>query len=370
MSEEIKVVTRNQNNYSIYIGADLDHTLLSFSRQYVSDKAFVVIDERVHELHFDRIRQSFATLFKQIEVFKVPRGEQSKNARTYLELCDFILNSGADRSTPLFAIGGGVTGDLAGFAAATVLRGLPLIHMPTTLLAMVDSSIGGKTGVNHDQGKNLLGSFYQPDAVFADLRFLETLEPGEWVNGISEVLKYGMIEDPDILMAVEELTAESDADKADSFGSPLLWQPVIRRSAQIKTDIVGRDVHEAGERAYLNFGHTYGHVLERIGGYKQYSHGEAVYAGMVAAVHASNACGAGINPEELLKFSRLYSIDLKSIQESAEELTQLMQKDKKVKNNQVRLILLSETGKPYLKSVEETAFVEASWNYMLKQFTK
>ncbi|MDZ7692897.1 MAG: hypothetical protein U5K69_17530 [Balneolaceae bacterium] len=195
MSHTINVPISYQQTYTINIGSNTIWNKLAefIESNYSSQRAFFVIDENVHRLHQDRIFEKFSQYFEHLETFVVPAGEKSKSTEQWQEVIDFILRHQVERSSPLFAIGGGVTGDLGGFAASTALRGLPLIHLPTSLLAVVDSSIGGKTGVNHKTGKNLVGAFYQPDAVFADLQFLETLDISEWINGLSEILKYGAI---------------------------------------------------------------------------------------------------------------------------------------------------------------------------------
>lgn len=366
MSNTIKVKTSTASDYDLYFGNDLSNDLAQFVSKYTSDKAFALVDAFVLEHH----RASFEPLLKEqfsdLNVFEIPRGERAKSMNIYQKVLDFLLVNGVGRGTPVFAIGGGVTGDLAGFAAATVLRGVPLVHIPTTVLAMVDSSIGGKTGVNHKTGKNLIGSFYQPEAVFADVLYLETLPKNEWVNGMSEILKYGMIHSPDIIDTLKDLT--SNGSYIDMEGEK--WLPLIRQSAQIKVDIVSEDVLESGKRAFLNFGHTYGHVIEYLGEYQTYSHGQAVYAGMIAATYASNKLGSNIDLSNLLSFRSLYDFKLHDIAKNNKpgELVDLMKYDKKVKDGILRLILLKDLGKPYLYNVAETDFVENSWQQTFKIF--
>ncbi len=362
MSEPISVQISTRKNYELQFGYDLSEELGSFIKKYGPAKAFLLVDAFVlkhHRLHFEKVLQKH---FDELHIFEIPRGEQAKNIEIYREAVDFVLEKGVERGTPLFAIGGGVTGDLSGFVAATVLRGIPLIHIPTTLLALVDSSIGGKTGINHRVGKNLIGSFYQPEAVFGDVKYLETLPDEEWVNGLSEVLKYGMIHSPEILEQVNTLIKE------DTFHDGKVWLPLIKKSAQIKTDIVAEDVLEAGKRAILNFGHTFAHVIEKKGNYSAYSHGEAVYAGMIAAIHASNALGATIKLSNLLKFKPLYKLSLRSITSSPAQLVEGMKSDKKVKDEHIQLVLLKEPGIPYVYRVSDTEFVEHAWQHTLNLF--
>lgn len=362
MSDSISVQTSTEKNYQLYFGHDLSDQLESYIYSYSSKKAFILVDAFVLEHHRSHFESALSKKFDELHIFEIPRGEQAKSFSIYQKALNFVLGKGVERETPLFAIGGGVTGDLAGFVAATVLRGIPLIHIPTTLLAMVDSSIGGKTGINHEVGKNLVGSFYQPEAVFADVKYLETLPHKEWVNGLSEVLKYGMIHSPEILEQVNSLLEN------DEFNDGKAWLPLIQKSAQIKTDIVAEDVLEAGKRAYLNFGHTFAHVIEKEGNYSKYSHGEAVYAGMIAAVYASNELGAEIDPSNLLQFKSLYELSLNEITSSPDELVEFMKTDKKVKEGQIQLILLQEPSFPYVHKITETELINRTWQHTLKIF--
>ncbi len=364
MSEVISVSTISEDTYNIKIGKNLIKEVSGFiSSSFSAKKLFVIIDEKVYTHHSEYIDKGLSTDFERVIKYVVPSGESNKSLDQFSSIVHFLLQSGVERNTALLAIGGGVVGDLAGYVAASLLRGIPLIHMPTTLLAMVDSSIGGKTGVNHSVGKNLIGAFYQPKAVFADIRFLKTLPQEEWVNGMSEIIKYGMIEAPDIFAQLSTLTNEG------KMASPKNWMPIIAQSAQIKADIVSRDVKESGIRAALNFGHTFAHVIENVGGYGKYSHGEAVFAGMFGAVEASNALGANISLSNLKQFKALYSFDLNDLSSTPKELTRLMLKDKKVKDATIRLILLEGLGKPYTKSFSETLLVEDSWNALIAAFT-
>ena len=364
MAESISVTTSFNASYEIVIGEDLNEPLSAFLRSFESDTIFAIIDENVFGHHYPLMEEILKPIFGSIHYFKVPSGESSKSFSIYQELMNFILGHSPERGTPILAVGGGVTGDIAGFAAATALRGMPLIHMPTTLLAMVDSSIGGKTGINHSEGKNLIGNFYQPKAVFADVRFLKSLPRKEWVNGLSEILKYGMIDSPEIIEKVKENLGESE------FNEPETWLPVISKSARIKADIIQEDTLETGKRKFLNFGHTFAHVIEAEGKYKQYSHGEAVFAGMNAAVFASNELGGETDKDLLYQFRHLYDFNLSGINANASALAEKMMKDKKVHKNQLQLILLKETGKPYVHAMDNLSLAEQAWDFVLKEFKK
>ncbi|WP_020401953.1 3-dehydroquinate synthase [Gracilimonas tropica] len=363
MSDTIFVETSTQDNYKIHFGDDLSEELGRFINTYSSDTAFVLADAFVLEHHRDHFEPVLKQQFSNLHVFEIPQGEQAKSMKIYQAALDHVLKNGVERQTPLFAIGGGVTGDLAGFVAATALRGIPLIHIPTTLLSMVDSSIGGKTGINHTTGKNLIGSFYQPEAVFADVHYLQTLPKKEWVNGLSEVLKYGYIHSPEILQEAKQLI-----DK-NVFTDGAAWLSLIKKSARIKVEVVSEDVLESGKRAILNFGHTFGHVLEREGNYEMFSHGEAVFAGMVAALHASNYLGVNIELSNLMQFKSLYEFNLKGIEKSPRELVEMMKFDKKVKDGQLRLILLKKEGIPYIYNVADEDFIEKAWQHTLNIFS-
>lgn len=345
----------------MHIGEGLQQTFSDFCKEHFSrDAVFVLIDENVNRLHRDRVER-YVQYFDNSHFIEIPEGESSKSVDQWRKIANEILTTGLERSTPILAIGGGVTGDLSGFVAASVLRGVPLIHMPTTLLAMVDSSIGGKTGVNHSTGKNLIGSFYQPAAVFADVNFLQTLEQSEWITGMAEVLKYGAIRNPELFEELEQLVDEPKNHEKR-------WIEVIEESARIKIDIVQEDALEAGKRAYLNFGHTFGHALEKVSGYGKISHGEAVFVGMIAAAHFSEQLGHPVSDTPFLPFLSLYQQQMSSLPTDIDRLIEVMKSDKKVKNNTIRLVLLNDWGSPYLYSCEELSQLRSSWQYTLEKF--
>ncbi|MFH5832830.1 3-dehydroquinate synthase [Halalkalibaculum sp. DA384] len=364
MSHTIDVPISYQQDYRIHIGNNLWDQITEFcAGRYSPRRAFAVVDEKVYRLHADRISAGLNSYFDQVGTYVVPEGEKSKSSTQWQQVVDFVLEQGAERGTPLFAVGGGVTGDLAGFAASSALRGLPLVHLPTSLLAMVDSSIGGKTGINHKVGKNLVGAFYQPDAVFADTRFLETLEKQEWINGLSEILKYGAIHSPEIFETASELVSGAGFQPTEK------WTNLIAQSASIKVEIVEEDTLEAGVRAFLNFGHTFAHAIEKEAGYGKISHGQAVFAGMIAAVYASTQLGAHINSTRFETFKPLYPIKLYELVPQMDKLIRAMKTDKKVKDGNIRLILLDEWGSPYIYPCEDTGLIEAAWSFAYKQFS-
>lgn len=361
MSQSIEVKVEYQKKYSVHVGMDLWDSFRGFcSQRYSSGKAYIIIDARVNRLHGQKVLAECAEYFDECIPIEVPEGEPSKSMNGWAELVDMVLEQGAERTTPVVAVGGGVTGDLAGFTAASVLRGIPLIHIPTSLLAMVDSSIGGKTGINHRTGKNLIGAFYQPDAVFADIRFLETLDDREWVNGLSEVLKYAAIRDPEIFARVEQLIGQGFVPSTE-------WGDLVADSARIKADIVQEDTLEAGKRAFLNFGHTFAHALEKSAGYGVISHGEAVFIGMLAACYVSRHNGAAIDCARFTPFIPLYNIDLEHSSVDTEKLIDLMARDKKVQDNIIRLVLLETWGSPVLVKCNDMKLLKDAWKFALDQ---
>lgn len=355
MSRITKVPVSVSQSYDVYVGSNLWEAFRKFcSERYSSHKLVVLIDEEVLRLHGESIYQECEAYFKVVLTIPIPQGEQSKSIAMWNKILDKLLEEGIERTTPLLAVGGGVTGDLSGYVAASVLRGIPLIHMPTTLLAMVDSSIGGKTGVNHQVGKNLIGAFYHPDAVFADTNFLKTLPAEEWINALAEILKYAAISQPSIF-------DDATACVASGFSPSDSWTELIGRCASIKIDVVSKDAMESGVRAYLNFGHTFGHALEKIAGYGTISHGEAVFIGMLAAKKASRLLGAKLKDEPMEPFISLYPVSHEITSLDIDELVEAMSRDKKVENGRIRLILLKEWGSPYIEKCEDKQLLREAW---------
>jgi 3-dehydroquinate synthase len=248
-------------------------------------RRFVVSSPPVWKLHGERFAQAMPTA----ELILVPDGERSKQLRTVSRVYDALIRASADRASTLITLGGGVIGDLAGYAASTYLRGIPLVQVPTTLLAQVDASIGGKVGVNHELGKNLIGSFYQPHAVVVDPSVLSTLPRREFRAGLYEVVKYGMTSSASLF---ERVRRDRDAIFAQDPGA---LTAIIAESCRIKADVVSADERESGLRRILNFGHTAGHALESATNYRRYRHGEAVGYGMLVA--AQLAAARGVLPQ-------------------------------------------------------------------------
>jgi 3-dehydroquinate synthase len=270
----------------------------------------------------------------------LPDGEQYKNAETLGLIYDALLSHRCERNTPLIALGGGVIGDMTGYAAATYLRGVPFIQIPTTLLAQVDSSVGGKTGINHPLGKNMIGAFYQPQVVLADITTLNTLKDQELRAGIAEVIKYGLIRDLSFFEWLEQNVEKLLTRDADAL------QYAITRSCQNKAEVVAADERENGERALLNLGHTFGHAIETGMGYGTWLHGEAVAAGTIMAADLS--CRLGwLNKEDTDRIRSLFEragLPVVAPALGVEKYLQLMGLDKKVVGGKIRFVLLKSIG--------------------------
>jgi len=291
----------------------------------------------------------------------VPAGEQSKQLDTVRDLYSHALREGLDRSSVLVSLGGGVVGDLGGYVAATLLRGIGFVQIPTSLLAMVDSSVGGKTGVNLPEGKNLVGSFYQPREVLADLATLITLPEAEYRSGLAEVVKYGVIWDAVLFGLIEENTARLlDRD-------PTILEKIVARCCEIKAEVVALDERESGVRAILNFGHTFGHALEQVVGYGDWLHGEAVSVGMVYAAELSVAC-KGFAPADRDRVRALLNRLGLPVMTSTrnpglrwDAVREAMRRDKKTVRARTRFVLAEQVGSVVFGcEVEEDALAGAA----------
>lgn len=350
-------VKSSSGTYSVTVGNSiLKNSISSIKQNYDFDTCFVFIDENVWNHHKKWINESFRSAGLNPDYRLIPAGEKSKSVSQWNELLDHLLTSGVRRNTPMFAIGGGVTGDLAGFVASSVLRGIPLIHIPTTLLAMVDSSIGGKTGINHETGKNLIGAFYQPIGIVADLQFLTTLPRREWMNGLSEILKYGAIRD-ETIFDQSTLFLESD----DPVKHTEQLKDLIVNCARIKADVVADDEFEAGTRAHLNFGHTFAHAMEKVADFSLLNHGEAVYLGMLAAITLSNRKGASIDSHPIRRFRQLYTFHVDPDLLPVDQLLAAMKNDKKVIDDAYRFVLLNKWQQPEVTSVNDEELIKEAW---------
>jgi len=325
-----------------------DHTLSS--RQVL-----VVTDEHVAAHYLRPLTHHLEKSGRRVKAIVVPPGEQTKASDPLQDVYDAALTSGVDRSTPVLALGGGVVGDLAGFAAATLLRGLPLVHLPTSLIAQVDSSIGGKTGINHAVGKNLIGAFYQPVFVNADPTTLNSLPLREWQSGLAEVVKHALIAAPAFFEELQTYHADVLSREPHRVTS------VVQRAATIKAGIVASDVHEQGQRALLNFGHTFGHALESVCGYGVLTHGEAVFLGMRVALRVSHHLTPHPSLLRALETVQAFPVGAAAQTVTRADLMAAMQHDKKVKDGQVRFVLLREIGKAYITADVPPHVIYEAW---------
>ncbi len=278
-------IALGDRSYEIHIGAGLLARPDTFAGLPQARAAMIVTNDTVAPLYETQLRTALTAHYKQVHTVVLPDGEAHKDWATLNRIFDALLAQGCDRKTVLFALGGGVVGDMTGFAAASYMRGVPFVQVPTTLLAQVDSSVGGKTAINHPLGKNMIGAFYQPVRVVCDLDTLKTLPARELSAGLAEVIKYGPIADMDFLAWIE---AHIEALMARE---PQALAHAVQRSCEIKASVVGQDERESGLRAILNFGHTFGHAIEAGLGFGTWLHGEAVGCGMVMAAELSQRLG-------------------------------------------------------------------------------
>ena len=311
---------------------------------YISgQQVLIVTNETVAPLYLQQLQEQLAKSFK-VAVCSLPDGEQYKNQASINQIYDALMAQHFNRDVTLIALGGGVVGDMAGFAAASFMRGVNFIQIPTTLLSQVDSSVGGKTGINHSQGKNMIGAFWQPQMVLADMSTLQTLPARELSAGLAEVIKYALIMDIEFLEWLEvNLPAMMALDLA-------ILGEAVKRCCEYKADLVAQDEREAGVRALLNFGHTFGHVIETHEGYGNWLHGEAVAVGMVQAAELSQKMG-WLSLDDVARIKRVLTLANLPVNPPAiatETALDLMGHDKKVKGGQIRLILLESLGEAIL----------------------
>ena len=278
-------IALGERSYPILIGAGLLSQPSAWQGLPKASTALIVTNDAVGPLYASALQQALKPHYAQIHQVTLPDGETHKTWQTLNQVFDVLLSQGCDRKTVLFALGGGVVGDMTGFAAACYMRGVPFVQVPTTLLAQVDSSVGGKTAVNHPLGKNMIGAFYQPARVVCDLSSLQTLPAREMSAGLAEIIKYGPIAD---MVFLDWIEAHIDALMARD---PQALAHAVQRSCEIKAWVVGQDERESGLRAILNFGHTFGHAIEAGLGFGEWLHGEAVGCGMVMAAHLSHRLG-------------------------------------------------------------------------------
>ncbi len=341
-------VDLGERSYPIVIGKGLLTGGYDLAGSVTGPDCLIVSNETVAPLYLDTLKSCLDG--RKVAETNLRDGEKWKTLDASAAILDKLADIGANRDTTVIALGGGVVGDIAGFAAACYMRGVAFIQVPTTLLAQVDSSVGGKTGVNHARGKNLIGAFHQPRLVLIDTDTLATLPDRELKSGLAEVIKYGAIADADFLAWLEKNIEALLARDADAVAH------AIRRSCELKAEIVADDEREAGRRAILNFGHTFGHAIEHCAGYGEWLHGEAVAAGMIMAAKLS-----GIDAKSVQRLRELIAragLPVAPPAVGAKKLHAAMGMDKKVQRKQLRFVLLNKLGDAHVTSEFELAALE------------
>ncbi len=337
------------SGYDIHIGSGLLGQASSYAGLPPSAAALIVTNPTVAALYLPPLREALAAHHREVHVVELPDGEAFKDAASLNLIFDALLRHGCDRRTLLYALGGGVVGDIAGFAAATYMRGISFVQVPTTLLAQVDSSVGGKTGINHPLGKNMIGAFHQPLRVVADLATLATLAPREVTAGLAEVIKYGPIADAAFLDWIDARLSDLRA------GDLAALAHAVQRSCEIKAAVVAEDERESGLRAILNFGHTFGHAIEAGLGFGAWLHGEAVGCGMVMAADLSARLGL-IDPAYAARIAQIVQragLPVKAPALGADRYLELMRLDKKSQAGQIRFVVITEPGRAAVREAPD-----------------
>ena len=355
-SMKVNLDKKTSSSYEIRIGSEiLDRMALLIAKNHQAGRHIVISDANVGGLYGAELVAGLRGVGLNADLLEFPAGEAAKNINTALDVAQKLLELRADRSSMLIALGGGVVGDLVGFIASVFMRSIPYIQIPTTLMAQVDSSIGGKTAIDLPSGKNLLGTFYQPQAVFADLRYLTTLPEKEFENGLAEIIKYGIIDDEKMFCLLE------DNMESVKKGDPALLLKLVETCCRIKKSIVEIDEKEQGLRRILNFGHTLGHAIEAQSAYAV-AHGEGVALGMIAAVRISENIGY----LESAQRERIESLIGKSglpvrlpVALSSEGISARLKMDKKKKGDVIHFVLLKKIGMPFINgSIEEKVIAD------------
>ncbi len=357
------LVKLKDKSYPIYVNEKLKNIGKRLASFKFSKKIFVITNQTVAKLYLNTVKESLIKSNFSPILGIIPDGERYKSLKWVYYLYNIGLKNKIERNTAVITLGGGVIGDIGGYVASTLLRGLPLIHIPTTLLAQVDSSIGGKVGVNHFLGKNLIGSFYQPRLVFVDFDVLSTLPKVEIKCGLSEIIKYGIILDKDLFAFLEkEINNIERLNKASLIFA-------IKRSCELKVSVVEKDEREKNIRAILNFGHTLGHSLESITSYKCFKHGQAVAIGMVFASHLSYSLGILSNPE-LVRIEKLIlkaKLPVRIPRRfNISKVIEKMYYDKKKKDEKIRFVLPVRIGKVNIYNNIPLSIIKTTLNKLRK----
>lgn len=346
-------VSLGERSYTIYIGNALLPNYVERLPHKLNQQLLVITNPTISQYYLKPLLKSLAG--HQVKIFEMRDGEQFKSLDSYAEAMDILIDAGFNRDCGIIALGGGVVGDLAGFVASTFQRGVDFYQIPTTLLSQVDSSVGGKTAVNHPQGKNLIGAFYQPKSVVIDIDCLQTLTERDFRSGLAEIVKYGVIYDADFFQWLEQHTEELNQQ------DPAALTYAIQRSCEIKAEVVALDEREKGLRALLNLGHTFGHAIEAATEYGAWTHGEAVAAGIIIASKLSEVTQR-LNSSDFRRIKDLLlalSLPTKGPQMPWQDWLDYMQRDKKVKDGQLHFVLPVAIGQAEVVSTVEHNTVAA-----------
>lgn len=354
------LVGLGNRTYPILIGSASLHEIgADLARRKIGNRYCIIADETVAGLYSETIEQSLRDNNIQVECITFPAGEESKNLKLYAHLCSLLAKKGYDRKDCIIALGGGVTGDLAGFVAATYLRGIPFLQIPTTLLAQVDSSVGGKTGVDIPEGKNLVGAFYQPKAVYIDIEVLKTLPRDEFLGGMAEVIKYGVIRDRSFFDYLE-----SEREAILSLDHNVL-EYVVQTCCQIKAQVVAEDEREADLRRILNFGHTIGHAVEAVSDFS-IIHGNAVAIGMTAATRIAQELNIFSEEEgkRVISMLKEYELPIEIPKDfNRERIKEFLKTDKKNVAGKIAYILPTSIGEVKITSAVPEVVVDHVLNW-------
>jgi 3-dehydroquinate synthase len=345
-----------ERSYTIQIGTGLIADLGKMcSELKLGSMAAIVTNPTVGRLYADTVKVSLENAGFVAHLIEIPDGECHKNSVTLTSVYDALLEAGLGRDSFLVALGGGVVGDLAGFAASTFLRGVPFVQVPTTLLAQVDSSVGGKTGINHAQGKNLIGSFYQPSLVLIDTATLTTLPEREYLSGLAEVLKYGVVCDGEFFRFIANNVENLRKRDMDCL------KEIIRKSCSLKASVVEQDEKEGGYRAVLNYGHTFAHAIERLTHYTTFLHGEAVAIGMVQAARLSELKGYATqhDTETIVALLKSLGLPVDLVSFPVEHYYQALLKDKKMRARGINFVFNKRIGGSVIENISD-------WDFLLQ----
>jgi len=346
-------VDLKERSYEVLVEVDCLANLGSHIEEAWGHEFFIITDPLVDDLYGNLVRQG---LKGKVITLEVPRGERYKNLKMANLLYDQLLERGARRDSLIIALGGGVIGDLAGFVAATYMRGINYVQVPTTLLAQVDAAVGGKTAVNHPKCKNLIGVFHQPRLVFIDVKTITTLPARELRTGLAEVVKYGVIADASFFRFLEDnahcLNTKAFEQSDTARAALKIWQTIVTESVKIKARVVEKDERETGLRMILNFGHTIGHALESLTHYRAYHHGEAVAVGMVAAAKLAyrlHLCGREV-PERIINLLDKIGLPTELDKIPSSKIIDALTLDKKIRGGKIQFVLPEKLGKVVVKN--------------------